>query len=99
MDPALADVLGPVFALLGVGTMVLIGLKMRYTHLRHMRQAQVGSDDLERLADEVAGLRDDVRLLREEYVELYERVEFAERVLTKGKADGEQGALPGGERQ
>jgi predicted nuclease with TOPRIM domain len=66
--------------------MVLIGIRMRYTHLQRMRQHQVGGEDLGQVAEDVSNLREDVRQLREEYAELYERVEFAERMLTKGQA-------------
>jgi hypothetical protein len=96
MDPVIADVLGPVLALLGVGSMILIGMKMRYTHLRHTRTGQVGQQETERLSEDVAGLRDDCRMLREEFVDLYERVEFTERVLAQGKADKDVDALPRG---
>ncbi len=99
MDPSVADAIGPVVAILGVGSMILIGMKMRYTHLRHTRHSQVGQEDVERLTEDMARLRDEVRVLREEFVELFERVEFAERVLTRGKAaDGNLDALPRGER-
>jgi hypothetical protein len=97
VDPAIAEVVGPIFAILGLGSMILIGIKMRYTHLQRMKQHQVGGEDLERLAEGVSNLREDVRQLREEYVELYERVDFAERVLTKGKVEGGPEALPGGQ--
>ena len=98
MDPQLAEILGPVFAILGMGSMILIGIKMRYTHLRHTRYGQVGQQEIERLSEDVASLRDDYRMLREEFVDLYERVEFTERVLAQGKADKDVDALPRGER-
>ena len=96
MDPALAEVLGPVFALTGIGAMILIGMKMRYTHLRDTKLAKGAGQEVERLADAVDSLRDEVRELREGVVDLHERVEFAERMLTRGQAQGDQGALPGG---
>jgi len=98
MDPQLAEIFGPVLAILGMGSMILIGIKMRYTHLRHTRSGQVGQGEMDRLSDDVAGLRDDVRMLREELVDLYERVEFTERVLAQGKADKNRDALPRGEQ-
>ena len=96
MDPQLAEILGPVAAILGVGSMILIGIKMRYTHLRHTRSGQVGQQEMERLNEDVSGLRDDFRMLREEFVDLYERVEFTERVLAQGKAGKDVDALPRG---
>ena len=98
MDPQLAEIVGPVLALLGFGGMILIGMKMRYTHLRQTRSGQIGQDEMDRLSEDVAGLRDDIRMLREEFVDLYERVEFTERVLAQGKADKDRDALPRGER-
>jgi predicted nuclease with TOPRIM domain len=51
-------------------------------------------EERERLVEAVTSLRDEVRMLREEFGELYERVEFAERLLTRGRADGELGLPP-----
>ncbi|UCF39624.1 MAG: hypothetical protein JSW43_07690 [Gemmatimonadota bacterium] len=96
MDPAIADAIGPVFALVGIGSMILIGMKMRYTHLRHTKFAKGAGPEVEQLADAVDSLRDEVRELREGMVDLHERVEFAERMLTRGRAEGERGALPEG---
>jgi predicted nuclease with TOPRIM domain len=80
MPPELAESIGPVLAILGVGSMILVGMKLRYSQ--------------ERLVEAVTSLRDEVRMLREEFGELYERVEFAERLLTRGRADGELGLPP-----
>lgn len=88
MDPAIAEILGPVTAILGLGTMILIGVKLRYSHKEKMRLGEGGSGVTERLGEDVAVLRDEVRLLREDFAEMYERLEFAERLLTKGRADG-----------
>ena len=96
MDPAVLEILGPVFALTGIGTMILIGMKMRYTHLRHSKLEKGAGQEVEQLTEAVDSLRDEVRELREGMVDLYERVEFTERMLTQGQAKGDQGALPGG---
>ena len=88
MDPVIAEVLGPVTAILGLGTMILIGVKLRFSHKEKMRLGEGGSAETERLGEDVAVLRDEVRLLREDFAEMYERLEFAERLLTKGRADG-----------
>ncbi|MCH7684717.1 MAG: hypothetical protein IIB35_13545, partial [Gemmatimonadetes bacterium] len=50
-----------------------------------------------RLADAVDGLHEEVRMLREEYTELQERMDFTERMLSTGKppkALGEQTSTP-----
>jgi hypothetical protein len=96
MDPAVVEVLGPVAALTGIGAMILIGMKMRYSHLRHTKLAKGGGQEVEQLTEAVDSLRDEVRELREGMVDLYERVEFTERMLTRGQAEGGKGALPGG---
>ena len=62
-------------------------------------QLQQGSkkEDVERLADVVDGLHEEVRALREEHVELSERMDFAERLLSSGKpgkALGGQASTP-----
>ncbi len=88
MDPVIAEVLGPVTAILGLGSMILIGVKLRYSHKEKMLLGEGGPAETGRLGEDVAVLRDEVRLLREGFAELYERVEFAERLLTKGRADG-----------
>ncbi len=88
MDPVIVEVIGPVFAILGLGGMILGGLKLRYSHKEKMRLGEGGSGVTERLGEDVAVLRDEVRLLREDFAEMYERLEFAERLLTKGRTDG-----------
>jgi hypothetical protein len=37
MPPELAESIGPVLAILGVGSMILVGMKLRYSHLRESR--------------------------------------------------------------
>ena len=89
MDPAIAESIGPVLAILGVGSMILIGVKLRFSHKEKMRLGEGGSAETQRLEEEVATLRDEVHGMREGFAELYERVEFAERLLTKGRAEGD----------
>jgi hypothetical protein len=82
MSPDVVEFLAPVLALLGLGSFVLIGMKLRYNHLRDTKHAP-RSEEVERLAESVDLLHDQVRL------------DFTERVLTRGRADDDaQGALP-----
>jgi hypothetical protein len=82
-----------------LGGFILIGMKMRYTHLQRTRHGAVGEEELERLTDVVEGLRDEVRTLREDHVDLSERLDFAERMLSSGKgAPPEPVRLPDGNR-
>jgi hypothetical protein len=88
MPPGLADAIGPVFAILGIGSMVLIGMKLRYSHLRQMRLGQGGREDVGRLAEDVTAMRDELQLMRQDIGDLYERIEFAERLLARSEAEG-----------
>jgi len=97
MPPGLADAIGPVFAILGIGSMILIGMKIRYNHVRQTRFGQGAQEDVDRLAEDVATLHDEVRLLRQDFAELYERIEFAERLLTRGQ--GQDADRPSGKPQ
>lgn len=87
MDPILADVLAPLFALVGVAGAVLTGMKMRYNYLAKIKTAEP-SEDVQRLTDAVETLNENMQLLRDEMLELQERVTFAERLLSKG-SDGD----------
>lgn len=88
MDPALAEVLGPVFALTALGTFILIGIKMRFTHKYRMLNRE-NPEQVERLTEAVQALHEDVRVMRDEMLELHERMDFAERMLTSGKEEGQ----------
>lgn len=89
MDPILADTLAPILALVAIGTFGLIGLKMYLTHRARALHGPA-SPDTERLARELIDVRALIEAVRDDVGELYERVEFAERVLTKGReAPGE----------
>lgn len=88
MPVDVVELLAPVFAITAVGTMILIGLKMRYTHKANLMQTGA-PQRVERLTEAVQQLHEDFRVLRDEVTELHERVDFAERMLTSGnqKAD------------
>ncbi len=88
MDPALAEIIGPVFALTAMGTFILIGIRMRFNHKYRMLNRE-NPEQVEHLTDAVQHLHEDVRLLRDEMVELHERMDFAERMLTSGKEEGQ----------
>lgn len=95
MNPEIVYVLGPVLGILGVGSMVLIAIKMRYAHLRQTGADRVGREEVERLREDVASLHAVVSALREEFVDVCERLEFTERVLIQGKVtDQDADALP-----
>ena len=84
MDPGIIGVFIPIIALTG-GT-ILIGLKMRYSHLENTRVG--GADpEVEHLADGVDNLRAELELLRDEFHKLDERMDFTERLLEPPKTE------------
>lgn len=78
-----------VSAMLGIGTFVLIGMKMRFDHKAKMLQQPKGAEEVERLADAMDSMYEQTRALREDIGELQERLDFHERLLTRPK-DGEE---------
>ncbi len=98
MPPQLIEALGAVLAITSVGTMVLIGMKMRLTARLHEsgNQNRVAKDreEVERLTDTVDALHEQVRVMRDEFTDLHERVDFAERLLSRGKISPSEPAVP-----
>ncbi len=88
MTPDFIEGLIAVVGLVSIGGVFLVGMKMRYSHVQKMKGGAAPAEETQRLEEEVATLRDEVHGMREGFAELYERVEFAERLLTKGRADG-----------
>ncbi len=84
MDPGIIGVFIPIIALSGGA--ILIGMKMRYSHLEDTR-VKGGAQDVEQLADGVDNLRAEVELLRNEFHELNERMDFTERLLERPKTE------------
>lgn len=85
MDPSILEPVMAVVAMLSIGSLVLIGMKMRYTHKAQMLEQPKKSEDLERLAEAMDAIYEQSRGLREDIGELQERLDFHERLLTKGK--------------
>ena len=79
MDPGVVGVFIPILGILGgFGRM---GLKIWTNHKLKMRQTPDG--DNERLTELEQQLSDEVGSMREALAELYERVEFTERMLSE----------------
>ena len=102
MDLAVLDLLAPLFVFVGLTGAVLVGMKMRYTHIQRTRLSGSAHQDVARLAeavdtmrDEVHVLRDEVSIMREDVLSINERVDFTERLLERPKADRDLDALPG----
>ena len=88
MDPSILEPVMAVVGMLSIGSLVLIGMKMRYQHKATMLQQPKNSEELERLADAMDAIYEQSRSLRDEIGELQERLDFHERLLTKGKDEG-----------
>ena len=91
MEPAIFDGIMAVTAMLGLGTFVLIGMKMRFDHKAKMLEQPKGAEELERLTDAMDSIYEQARALREDLGELQERLDFHERLLTRPK-DGDETA-------
>ncbi len=82
------EAIGPLLAVISIGTMALIGMKMRLNAKAKLQQGSKG-EELDRLTDAVDGLTEEIRMLRDDYGELHDRVDFAERLLARGKSPDE----------
>ena len=82
MDPAVIGVFIPIFGVLGF--FGLMGLKTWSNHKLKMRETPGG--DNERLTEAVQQLHEEVGAMREDVAELYERVDFTERMLSEVKS-------------
>ena len=79
------EAIGPLLAVISIGTMILVGMKMRWNAKARLQQGSKG-EELDRLTDAVEGLAEEMQMLRDEYGELHDRVDFAERLLARGKS-------------
>ncbi|UCF41241.1 MAG: hypothetical protein JSW43_02600 [Gemmatimonadota bacterium] len=67
-----------------LGGFSLTGLSM-ILKARGRRHGEVSREQVERLTDAVETLHDQMYQMRDSVAELHERVDFAERLLTKGE--------------
>ena len=88
MPPEVIDAIAPLIAVITVGTMILVGMKMRLSAKVKLQQGS-RDEELDRLTDAVEGLAEEMRMLRDEYGELHDRVDFAERLLARGRSPDE----------
>lgn len=80
MPPDVAGMLVGLLGVVSVGTLILIGMRMRLTHKMPSREKP---DELEQIHDALDALHDQNRSLREDVAELQERLDFHERLLTQ----------------
>lgn len=84
MDPHIAEVIAPLIAMFGFGAFTLIGLRM-FLSYRARRLELGGRTSPPHVEELVEELRQDVQALRGDVGELHERMDFAERLLAKGR--------------
>ena len=86
MPPDVIEGIMAITAMLSLGGFTLIGLRMflRYREAR-LRIGQGG--DTEQLTQALEGLQEQIFSLRGEVTDLHERIDFAERLLTRGGQD------------
>lgn len=89
MQPWIVDAIAPLIALLGFGTFSLLGLRMWLGYKARRLELGAGRGDPARVEELVEELRSELQLLRGDVNDLHERMDFTERVLTRG-----QGAEP-----
>ena len=77
--------------MVGIGTFTLVGLKMYWGFKTKRLELEKGAGSSERLVELMGDLRDEMHALRGEVSDLQERVDFAERLLTRGQAGAGDG--------
>lgn len=71
-----------------VGSFVLIGFRMRMRHKENLA-GRADHDEVDRLADAVEALTEQVEHLTGETADLQDRLDFAERLLAKPRTEVE----------
>jgi hypothetical protein len=71
-----------------LGGFSLTGLSM-ILRARRGRHGELKHEEVERLSETVDGLQDQMFQMRDAVADLHERMDFAERLLTKGEKRGD----------
>lgn len=91
MTPSNIELLITVFGALAGGAMGLGAIKIIATAWIRKKELAAGGGDLERLVEAVEALRAETAYMRDqlgaEISDVHERLEFAERLLTRGSPD------------
>ena len=72
-------------ALGGMTAAVLIAWSVAWGAVQYARVKAAAGGSIPRLGDEVAALREQVEELRHQLADVHERVDFTERLLTRGQ--------------
>jgi len=84
MSPQAVEAIGVIIGMLTLGSFTLIGLRM-YLGYKTRRLELTGGALPAHLEEAIDELRQEVQALRGDVGELHERVDFAERLLTRGQ--------------
>lgn len=85
MPVSIAELVIPLIAVIFVSGIGLAGFKSWLTY-RARKTGSIDSADVEHLVEAVDNLRQQAEVFREEFSELHERMEFTERMLSRGRA-------------
>ncbi len=80
MPPDVAGALVAVLGIVSVGTLALVGMRMRFNHKLRGREKQQELDEVNQAVD---ALYEQNRVLREEIADLQDRLDFHERLLAR----------------
>ncbi len=83
MGPFEVQIFSTVFGV--IGGVAALGVILRYKHNKKVLELGVGAGDAE-LGPVVDALRDDLNDTRAQLADMHERLDFAERLLTAGRA-------------
>lgn len=86
MTNAELEVVGALLGLVFTGTFTLVGLRMFLTY--RAKRLGSGGAQLDQLTEAVDDLRRDLAQTRVELSEVHERIDFAERLLARGRGPG-----------
>ena len=85
-----ADILLLCAAAIGSGSMVGVGMWLYF----RVKRLEGENRDLRQLTGQVEELRGQMETARDDIGEIFERMEFTERVLTKGRGSTRDSPLP-----
>jgi hypothetical protein len=80
MPPDVAGALVAVLGIVSVGTLVLVGMRMRFSQKLRGREKR---EQLEQVNEAMDALCEETRVLREEVADLRDRLDFHEGLLTR----------------
>ena len=89
MPPGVLDFLATFVPITTSCIVGLVGMKIFLNYRRDILIGQSSGEETKKLAEDVAGLRDEVLFVRDGLEEVAERLEFHERLLTKATEEAD----------